>query len=186
LDYSIKEINGLSVIHGPGSFTGLRISLSTVKGLALALNLPVVVMNALEVAARQVKQDGLICPAMDARRGEIFTALFRKKGDELLCVMEPRSISPQRWRDELPSENIAFCGPGASLYFDVLKSQGSELWFSDFILARTLASLSFVQFMAGNAIPGSEVRAAYLRPSDAEMKGPRPRKKIQFSPPQKR
>ena len=185
LDYSIKEMNGLSVINGPGSFTGLRISLSTVKGLALALNVPVVVMNALEVAARQVKQDGLICPAMDARRGEIFAGLFRKKGNEVECLMEPRSVPPQKWKEELPNEKIDFCGPGAALYFDTLKTERSALLFSDFILARKLAELSFPKLAAGDGIGGNEVRATYLRPSDAELKGPRPRKKIQISPPEK-
>ena len=68
LDYGIDALQGIAVIHGPGSFTGLRIALSVVKGLSFALNLPIVAASALEIAALQLQQNGLICPAMDARR----------------------------------------------------------------------------------------------------------------------
>ncbi len=179
LDFSPGELDGLAVIHGPGSFTGLRISLSVVKGLAFALNRPVVVMNALEVAARQVQQDGWICPAMDARRGEIFTGLFRREKGELFTVVDPHSTSPLKWKEELPPGNISFCGPGASLYFDALKREGSDLLFSDFVLARTLADMALSRFDSGTVVTGAQVRAAYLRPSDAETSGPRARKRAQ-------
>lgn len=179
LDLSPVELDGLAVIHGPGSFTGLRISLSVVKGLAFALDLPVVAMNALEVAARQIQHDGWICPAMDARRGEIFTGLFRRENGNLLTVVDPHSTSPAEWRKKLPREKVAFCGPGASLYFDKLRGGQSDLMFSDFILARTLAEVALSKLLAGAIVTGSEVRAAYLRPSDAETNGPRARKRAQ-------
>lgn len=172
-----EDLNGLAVIHGPGSFTGLRISLSTVKGLALALNLPVVSAGALEVAAGQVATDGLICPAMDARRKQIFAGLYRKEGDSLISVAEPGSVFPEAWRDGLPAEPVVFCGPGARLYFDRLKNHpDSILGFSDFILARDLAMLAFDRFERGEHAQGEQLNAAYLRPSDAETKGPRARK----------
>ncbi|HSP05697.1 MAG TPA: tRNA (adenosine(37)-N6)-threonylcarbamoyltransferase complex dimerization subunit type 1 TsaB, partial [Acidobacteriota bacterium] len=139
LGWKISEIDALAVIHGPGSFTGLRIGLSVVKGIALAVGCPVVAANALEIAARQVPASGLISPAMDARRGEIFTALYRKEGEELIEVMAPQSIAPELWRSRLPEESVDFCGPGAALYFELLRHGAeSRLWFRDFFLAGTL------------------------------------------------
>lgn len=170
-----KEIQLLAVIHGPGSFTGLRIGLSVVKGLALALQCPVVAANALEIAASQVPVAGLISPAMDARRGEIFTALYKKESDLITTILPPCSIRPEAWIGQLPDEPVHFCGPGAALYWSVLQMDGrSKLWFKDFFLARSLAGYAAGQVAAGKTTSGAELRAAYLRPSDAETKGPRP------------
>jgi len=171
LDWKIGELDGIAVVNGPGSFTGLRIGLSVAKGLLYALGIPVVAANALEVAACQVRAEGWICPAMDARRGEIFTSLFYRRGADLAQRTEPRSISPQAWRSELPAEPVRFCGPGAHLYFDSLKNHAdSSLLFRDFLLARTLALLAEEKFRLGEVLQGNDLKAAYLRPSDAEAK----------------
>lgn len=178
-----KEIHLLAVIHGPGSFTGLRIGLSIVKGLALALQCPVVAAGALEIAASQIPVSGLISPAMDARRGEIFTALYKKEGDQVTTVIPPCSIQPESWRMQLPDEAVHFCGPGASLYWSVLQKDGrSKLWFQDFYLARSLAAHAAEMAAAKKTITGDQLHAAYLRPSDAETKGPRPGRKPERIP----
>ena len=183
LDWQIDDLDGLAVVNGPGSFTGLRISLSVIKGLAYALKLPVVTASALEVAAQQIMFPGFICPAMDARRGEIFTGLFERQGSRLVELIEPASIVPEQWVAKLPSKPVLFCGPGAELYFAELQNHpDSKLVFSDFILARTLAHLAGEKFAEGKAIPGSEVKAAYLRPSDAESKGTGIPRQVAFIP----
>ena len=122
LDFGIDSIHGIAVIHGPGSFTGLRISLSVVKGLAFALNVPVVAASALEIASLQVPQDGLVCPALDARRHQIFTCLYEKKGDSVNLIIEPKSIDPVVWAGEIPDSPVIFCGPGAHLYWHLLRN----------------------------------------------------------------
>lgn len=183
LDWGIDELDGLAVVNGPGSFTGLRISLSVVKGLAFALKLPIVALDALEVAAHQVVFPGFICPAMDARRGEIFTALFERTPHGLSRRKEPVSISPSVWKEMLPHERVYFCGEGAEIYFDVLKNHAdSRVIFSDFILARTLAQLAREKFANGEIISGNEIKAAYLRPSDAEAKGPNSSRQVASVP----
>lgn len=182
--WKVSDLNGLAVINGPGSFTGLRIALSVVKGLSFAFDLPVVQASALEVAAAQVSGDGLICPAMDARRKEIFAALYERKQGTVTEIISPRSVSPEMWRGVLPESPIVFCGPGAALYFQQLKNHpDSTLAFHDFVLARTLALSAFDAFERGGGIAGDLVTAAYLRPSDAETKGPRPRKIPEQIPP---
>lgn len=184
IGWKASDLNGLAVINGPGSFTGLRIGLSVIKGLAFALDLPVVQANALETAARLTPGDGLICPAMDARRKEIFTALYEKRQGTTTEIIGPCSILPQTWRDQLPDKAVTFCGPGAALYFTQLKKHDeSTLAFQDFVLARPLALCAFDAFERGDAIAGDQVIASYLRPSDAENKGPRPRKIPEQIPP---
>ena len=174
LNWSAQDLDGVAVVNGPGSFTGLRISLSVAKGISYGLKLPVVTVSALEVAARQAPVTGFICPAMDARRGEIFTCLYERTPESLILRSEPKSVKPEIFIQELPDEPVFFCGPGAQLYWEILKNNGkSKLLFTDFILARTLATIAYERFLKGEVISGGEIRAAYLRPSDAETKGTR-------------
>ena len=176
LDFGIGEIQGIAVINGPGSFTGLRISLSVVKGLAFALQIPLVAASALEIAALQISEDGLISPALDARRQEIFTCLYEKKGSELSLLIEPKSIDPVAWSSEIPKSPLVFCGPGAHLYWNILRKHSASRLVSppDLLLARTLALYSRRKFERGEVLTANELKAAYLRPSDAEAKGPSP------------
>lgn len=180
LDFDISAMNGIAVIHGPGSFTGLRIALSVVKGLAFALQVPVVAASALEIAALQLPADGLICPALDARRHEIFTCLYEKKAGALQLLVEPKSIDPVAWSAEIPKAPVTFCGPGAHLYWHLLRNHsGSQLVYpAQLTLAPSLAQFSSEKFRKGEVIQAKDLKAAYLRPSDAEIKGPRPPKII--------
>jgi tRNA threonylcarbamoyladenosine biosynthesis protein TsaB len=172
------DLNLLAVVHGPGSFTGLRIGLSAIKGLSFALHCPVVEASALDMAARQIADNGFICPAMDARRGEIFAALYRRTQGRLERLTDPVSVVPEVWREKLPDAPVFFCGAGAALYAESLKKHPeSRIVFRDFHLAQTLAQYAREQSDAGKTISGDHVRAAYLRPSDAETHGPRPSRK---------
>jgi tRNA threonylcarbamoyladenosine biosynthesis protein TsaB len=182
VNWKFSELNGLAVIHGPGSFTGLRIGLSVIKGLTFGLNIPVVPGNALEIAALQVSGEGLICPVMDARRGEVFTGLYKREENNVIPVLEPISIKPEEMKKILPKEPVRFCGPGAYIYREHFESEGSEFVFNDFILGRTLGYYSLHKFQHGESISGMELRAAYLRPSDAETKGARPGKRLDSVP----
>jgi tRNA threonylcarbamoyladenosine biosynthesis protein TsaB len=183
LKWEPKQLEGLAVVNGPGSFTGLRIGLSVVKGLAFGLNLRVVTASALHMAALQVTDEGWICPVMDARRGEVFFALYQRIDEHFIMLRKPISMQPEPMMDIIPHERIRFCGPGAYLYKEIFsKRPGAEFIFEDFILARTLAYYAKEEFTAGRGIPGMEVQAAYLRPSDAETKGARPRKRLDQIP----
>jgi len=88
---SLRDLSGLAVSIGPGSFTGLRIGLSTVKGLAYGLDIPVVGISTLLANAARVNDfDGLICSFLDARKKEVYAALFRRNGDALTRLTEDR------------------------------------------------------------------------------------------------
>jgi len=172
LGAGIRSIDALAVIHGPGSFTGLRISLSVVKGLAFALQVPVVAASALEIAALQIPEDALISPALDARRQEIFTCLYTKRSNTLTLLEEPCSVSAPRWVALLPDSPVLFCGPGAHLYWDILRNHPFSRLIhpADLVLARTLALFANRKLLKGEGISGEQLKAAYLRPSDAEGK----------------
>lgn len=125
-DYSFKiqDIDAVAVTAGPGSYTGLRVGLSSAKGLCYALHKPLITINTLEVlavAAQQLTENTaelLICPMIDARRMEVFTAIYSKDLTALLapCAMILQNDSLLNY---LIKHKIIFCGNGAAKFKNV-------------------------------------------------------------------
>ena len=86
---SIGDIDAYGIVNGPGSFTGLRIGMATAKGLAQAADKPMITLSSLKALALSLPQsENIICPVIDARRGQVFGAAYQYRGDELICVLE--------------------------------------------------------------------------------------------------
>jgi tRNA threonylcarbamoyladenosine biosynthesis protein TsaB len=129
-ELTLNDIDGFAVSHGPGSFTGLRISVSAVKGMAFALNKPVCGVSTLLSLACNVigtgapseeRQSKIVCAVMDARRNEVYNALFRVNGRELTRMSTDRAISVDILKDELAQyNNVILVGDGAQLAYNTL------------------------------------------------------------------
>jgi tRNA threonylcarbamoyladenosine biosynthesis protein TsaB len=122
---SAGQVEGLAVSAGPGSFTGLRIGMSLAKGLAQGWGVPIAGVSALEALAWQSSErDGLISPLIDAFRGEVYAALYRKDRRTVTLVREPQSVLPETWRQILRSFNepVVLAGNGAKRYASVWES----------------------------------------------------------------
>ena len=111
---AMRDIEAVAVSIGPGSYTGLRVGLSTAKGLCYAMNIPLITINTLEIMGFAVKEDAdeLICPLIDARRMEVFMAVYNR-------LLQP-IVSPQTMRIDknsftklLSSHKVLFCGSGS-------------------------------------------------------------------------
>lgn len=113
-DYTIHELNAVAVSIGPGSYTGLRVGLSAAKGLCYALNIPLIAISTLKLIANAAKAeaDTLICPMIDARRMEVFTAVYDKELREIYpshaMLLDETIFAP-----ELATHKIIFCGTGS-------------------------------------------------------------------------
>lgn len=117
-----KDVDAFAVSEGPGSFTGVRIGVSTVKGLAFGTQKPCVGVSTLEALARNPAiPSGLICPVMNARRNQVYTALFRANGDTLERLMPDSAISIEELDKLLENYNepVILCGDG----YDITASQ---------------------------------------------------------------
>ena len=126
----LRSVDAIAVAGGPGSYTGLRIGMATAKGICYALNKPLISLNTLLVMANAAKKENadLLCPMIDARRMEVFTAIYTK---ELQIVKEPAAITlNENSFDEYLSDNsICFFGNG-SYKFNTIKKHEKAI-FSD-------------------------------------------------------
>jgi len=118
----IKDLNAVAVSNGPGSYTGLRVGLASAKGFCFALNIPLITINTLEVMTiaalesqstnQLINQSTLFCPMIDARRMEVFTALYDKDRNSILAP-HAKVIDERSFEKELESNQILFFGNGA-------------------------------------------------------------------------
>jgi len=172
---SIKDIDGYAVTNGPGTFTGLRIGISTIKGLAAATHKPIVGISSLEALASQAgPAANLICPFMDARRGEIYTNLYRSKNGRMIQIEDERVIDPSEMIDQI-CETCIFIGNGAKLYREIIeKKLGEKAVFAsekqNIIQASSIAYLGRDRFTNLNTEDNTQFVPVYIRKSDAEIK----------------
>ncbi|MGD9281552.1 MAG: tRNA (adenosine(37)-N6)-threonylcarbamoyltransferase complex dimerization subunit type 1 TsaB, partial [Desulfobacterales bacterium] len=149
------DLDGLAVTIGPGSFTGLRIGISTVKGLAYALARPVVGISTLEALAWQCGQTSyLICPLIDARKGEVYGATYGFNEGRLIQKTGPRAMVPEAVVEDIKSPCV-FIGTGARLYRqDIVAATKGLAHFvpegQNMIRASSVAFLSMPRFEAND------------------------------------
>lgn len=113
-NFSIHQLDAVGVSIGPGSYTGLRVGLAAAKGLCFALNVPLLAVSTLEMIAYAVKEEAahLICPLIDARRMEVFTALYDKSMKEKTAA-HALIVDENSFSSLLDSDKILFCGNGS-------------------------------------------------------------------------
>ena len=119
-------VDAIAVTGGPGSYTGLRIGMATVKGICYALGKPLIILNTLQVMANAAKNENadLLCPMIDARRMEVFTAIYSK---DLQTVKEPAAITlnEKSFDEELAKHNICFFGNGCDKFQLIKKAKNA-------------------------------------------------------------
>ena len=121
----LKTIDAIAVTGGPGSYTGLRIGMAAAKGICFALSKPLIILNTLQVmanAAKDVHTADLLCPMIDARRMEVFTAIYSK---DRQIIKEPAAmeINEKSFDEELLTNSICFFGNGSIKFQPVKKNQ---------------------------------------------------------------
>jgi len=171
---NFSDLDGFAVTRGPGSFTGLRIGISTIKGLVVASEKPVVGISSLETLAFQVSHSrDLICPILDARKGEVYFSRYRFLNGHLKRQTKERVASPDKAVDDL-NESCLFVGNGALLYKEmILEKMGESALFAPMIQntirASTIAYLSMAKFENNDTDDIEKILPHYIRKSDAEL-----------------
>lgn len=121
-EYKISDLDAIAVTAGPGSFTGVRIGVATVKGLAFNDNIPCISVSTLEaIACNFLDEDCIVCSVMDARRMQFYNALFEIKNGKAVRLCDDRAISIDDLKNDLKKyEKVIIAGDGARLCYDNL------------------------------------------------------------------
>lgn len=167
-----SDIDVFAVSAGPGSFTGLRIGIATVKGLSWGAEKPCIGVSTLLAMAHCHREwRGLICPAMDARRAQVYTAIFRSDGrgniervspDDAIAALDAAAAVSK-------DEPVLVCGDGAEILFAALNSEGHPDVYLAPANTRFQSALGVALAAEGETpVSAEELMPVYLRKSQAE------------------
>jgi tRNA threonylcarbamoyladenosine biosynthesis protein TsaB len=171
---NIQDIEAFAVAAGPGSFTGIRIGLSTVKSLAFASGKPAVAVSSLKALALKLSHTSsrLLCPLIDARKGEIYAALFESTTKGLKEIVPQGVYSPDRFFSLLPNRRIiSFIGNGVAVnrvrIFQYFKDK-ARISSRSLFIAHEIGLLGYEMLKEEKPGERSEVAPLYFRKSQAE------------------
>lgn len=172
-EWEIDDIDLFAVSQGPGSFTGVRIGVATVKGLAFGKNIPCVGVSTLEALAYNLRyRDGVICPVMNARRAQVYNALFSCKDGVLTRLCPDRAISISELDAELCSmdQPVYLVGDGYDITLEgfiktTAKPVPEQLRFQS---GYSVGLCGLEAYKRGEATDDASLAVVYLRPSQAE------------------
>lgn len=175
LRVDISEIGLFAASVGPGSFTGVRIGASLVKGLAFGRDIPCAAVSTLEALAENLRGTaGYIIPCMDARRAQVYTATFLSDGRTTKRLTDDRAISLSQLADELRGvgEPIYLVGDGYDVAHRALSAAGIPLANTPPLAilqsAYSIGLVALRQHAEGRTVTDSEISATYLRVPQAE------------------
>lgn len=170
---SLRSLDAICHSNGPGSYTGLRVGASTAKGIAYGLQLPVICISTLKGlaagAVHEIAQNDLICPMIDARRMEVYNAIYDRNLNEILAP-QASIVDESFMKDELSAQKIWFCGDGMPKSQSILSAY-SNARFIDNIEAQAnhFSRLAYEYFQRKEFADTAYFEPFYLKNYEAKL-----------------
>ncbi|MDH7463353.1 tRNA (adenosine(37)-N6)-threonylcarbamoyltransferase complex dimerization subunit type 1 TsaB [Chitinophagaceae bacterium 26-R-25] len=170
---SVSDLNAIAVAEGPGSYTGLRVGMATAKGLCFALNIPLITESTLKIMALaslenwhknnsiNKQQIILFCPMIDARRLEVFSAVY----EEELGIVEKaaaRILDESSYNDLLLEHKVVFSGSGSNKFERLISNQNADFQTVN-VTATQLGTLSYQKYLQSEFADLAYAEPAYLK-----------------------
>jgi len=141
-----KDLNAIAVSKGPGSFTGLRIGVSAAKGLCFALNIPLISVDTLFVLANNLKEaKGYVIPLIDARRLEVYTAVYNASLEQLSPI-EAKVLNDASYKEYLDQQSVYFIGDGVEKFKEICTHKNAHFVENIWPSAKEMGILSFNKY----------------------------------------
>lgn len=165
----LSDVDLFACTIGPGSFTGLRIGVSTLKGFLLATEKPAVGVSSLEALALNINRDwaSVVCPVIDAGRGQVYTAVYRYDDDQMLLKIKDETAGvPEELFCDFDLDAV-LVGDGAIKYANIIKKCNKKVKIASsslqYIRGSSVSFLAFHKFSIGHVINADTVAPVYLR-----------------------
>ncbi|MFC2141496.1 tRNA (adenosine(37)-N6)-threonylcarbamoyltransferase complex dimerization subunit type 1 TsaB [Acidobacteriota bacterium] len=174
LGIRLADIDGYALAVGPGSFTGIRIGMSTVKSFAFSSRKPIAAVSNLEALALKIKQTQarLLCPLMDAKKSEVYSGLFEVRAGGMREIVAQGLYRPDRLFSQFPSHRIiTFIGSGVPVYRDRLADyfkDKARLSRRSLHVGFEVGLLGYERLKSGRGLDSFQVEPLYFRRSQAE------------------
>lgn len=172
---TIGDIDAFAISAGPGSFTGVRIGISAIKGMALPKNTPCISVSTLEaIAYNFLGQDALVCAVMDARCRQVYAALFRVKDGKVKRLSEDKAVAIDDLAKEIKKSRvkcpIIIAGDGAEVFFPAVENKSAVLAQEDsrYQKATGVALCAHEKHKKGETVSPEQLLPIYLRLPQAE------------------
>lgn len=175
----INKIDAFVIGLGPGSFTGLRIGVSTIKGFGIASGKPCIGVASIDsIACNAIGNDKDIAPIIDAKRGQVYTAIYRKRVDTIVRVSDYMVLPVDKLMEKIKRDAV-FLGDGLSLYRDKIENTGSDknklklefltedYWYPG---AGNLIRLGFSKVIKAKKQDLDKLMPLYLYPEDCQVR----------------
>ena len=157
-----SDLNAIAVSQGPGSYTGLRIGVSSAKGLCYALNIPMIAIDTLQLLAKQIQiEDGIIIPMIDARRMEVFSAFYDKNHNQIRAT-QAEIIDETSYKEI--TEKIHLIGDGTEKFINTL-TDDKFIFHSNVVFpsANEMSQLSFEKYKISDFVDVAYFEPYYLK-----------------------
>jgi tRNA threonylcarbamoyl adenosine modification protein YeaZ len=165
----LKDLDGFCVGIGPGSFTGLRIGVATIKGLSYSLNKPIVVVPTMDaIAYNAVKYRGVICPVLDAKKNKIYACFYSSNGKSLKRISKYLLVTVEELKNKNAGKDALFLGDGVKLLKEVSDTYFSAPWHPK---AETIAKMGLEYFKNRKFTSAEDLEPMYIYSRECDVTG---------------